>query len=201
MTSRPAVPSDAAAITTTVALAFADDPIWAPALSHGASDSAHVLDFWRFFVDGALRFDLSTVVEGADGEVAAVALWIAPGSPELSDEQEAGITALVERALDAAGAAAMFELWERFEKSHPAEPAHAYLSVLATHPDHRGHGIAQTLLAESLVGFDRLAIPTFLESSNPANNHRYARAGYEAVGELVAPVTGAPVALMWRDAR
>ncbi len=201
MTSRQALPSDAESITTTVALAFADDPIWAPALRLGAADSAHVIDFWRFFVDGALRFDLSTVVEGVDGEIAAVALWIAPGSPELSSEQEAGLAVLVESALDAAGAASMFELWERFEAKHPASPAHAYLSVLATHPDHRGHGIAQTLLAENLARFDRLAIPTYLESSNPANNNRYARAGYIAVGELVAPVTGAPVALMWRDAR
>lgn len=201
MTSRQALPSDAEAITTTVALAFADDPIWGPALRLGAADSTHVIDFWRFFVDGALRFDLSTIVEGTDGKVAAVALWIAPGSPELSGEQEAGLAVLVESALDAAGAASMFELWERFESSHPVKPAHAYLSILATHPDHRGHGIAQALLAESLVEFDRLGIPTYLESSNPANNHRYARAGFRAVGELVAPVTGAPVALMWRDAR
>jgi ribosomal protein S18 acetylase RimI-like enzyme len=201
MTSRRATADDAAAITTTIALAFASDPTWAPALRLGAANDNHVLPFWRYFVEGALRFDLSTVIDGDNGEIAAAALWIAPGEPELSHDQEAGLTTLIEEALDSAGAASMFELWNRFDANHPAGPPHGYLSMLAAHPDHRGRGIAQGLLGESLAEFDRAGIPTFLESSNPANNHRYVRAGYDPVGEILAPSSGAPVALMWRDAR
>jgi len=201
MISRRATADDAEAITTTIALAFADDPTWAPALQFGAVGDEHVLPFWRYFVDGALRFDLSTVIDGPQGEIAAVALWIAPSEPELSHDQEAELTALIEEALDSAGAESMFELWRRFDANHPASPPHAYLSLLATHPDHRGRGIAQGLLGESLAEFDQASIPTFLESSNPANNHRYVRAGYSPFGEILAPSTGAAVALMWRDAR
>jgi ribosomal protein S18 acetylase RimI-like enzyme len=201
MTSRRATADDAAAITTTIALAFADDPTWAPALRLGAASDDHVVRFWRYFVDGALRFDLSTVIDGDNGEIAAAALWIAPGESELSHDQEGGLTALIEGALDSTGAASMFELWERFDANHPAQPPHAYLSMLATHPDHRGRGIAQGLLGESIAEFDRAGIPTFLESSNPANNHRYVRAGYVPMGEIRAPSSDAPIALMWRGAR
>jgi predicted GNAT family acetyltransferase len=73
--------------------------------------------------------------------------------------------------------------------------------MLATHPDHRGRGIAQGLLGESIAEFDRAGIPTFLESSNPANNHRYVRAGYVPMGEIRAPSSDAPIALMWRGPR
>ena len=201
MTSRRATADDTVAITTTIALAFADDPTWAPALRLGAASDDHVLPFWRYFVEGALRFDLSKVIDGPNGDIAAAALWIAPGEPELSHDQEAELTALIEEALDSVGAASMFDLWGRFDANHPADPPHAYLSLLATHPDHSGRGIAQGLLGESLAEFDQASIPTFLESSNPANNHRYVRAGYSPFGEILAPSTGAPVALMWRDAR
>lgn len=201
MSARAATSADAEAITATIALAFADDPTWGPALAVASGDTAHLLPFWRHFVDGALACGLSTIIDGPAGEAAAVALWIAPGEPEMSDEAVESLEALVQTSLDPDGVAPMFELWERFDSNHPADPPHAYLNFLATHPAHRGQGIAQGLLAESLTGFDAAGIPTYLESTNPANDHRYLRAGYERVGEFTTPHTGATIARMWRDAR
>ena len=149
----------------------------------------------------ALRFDLSTVIDGPDGEAAAVALWIAPGEAEMADDAVTSLETLVHSALDPAGLAPMLELWDRFDTNHPSDPPHAYLNLLATHPAHRGLGIAQGLLAESLARFDAAGLPTYLESTNPANDHRYRRAGYERIGEFATPHTGSPVARMWRDAR
>ena len=199
--ARTATPADAEAITETIALAFANDPVWAPALAIASGDTAHVVPFWRHFVDGALRFDLSTVIDGPDGEAAAVALWIAPGEAEMADDAVTSLETLVHSALDPAGLAPMLELWDRFDTNHPSDPPHAYLNLLATHPAHRGLGIAQGLLAESLARFDAAGLPTYLESTNPANDHRDRRAGYERIGEFATPHTGSPVARMWRDAR
>lgn len=199
MSARLATTADAEAITRTVALAFGNDPVWMPALA--PLDDAQRLVFWRFWVDGALRFDLSTLIEGDHGEVAAVALWIAPGEHDMSDDALDELEAFVRRELPADSLTPMLELWERFDEHHPADPPHAYLNFLATHPGHRGAGIAQGLLAEALARFDRAGIPTYLESTNPANDHRYVRAGYTRVGEFASPHTGGPVGRMWRDAR
>jgi GNAT superfamily N-acetyltransferase len=93
----------------------------------------------------------------------------------------------------------MAELYERFESNHPAEPAHAYLSLLATHPGHRGKGVGQALLRENLREWDALGVATYLESTNPANDHRYVRAGYHPVGGFEAVRDGAPITTMWRS--
>ena len=44
-------------------------------------------------------------------------------------------------------------------------------------------------------------LPAYLESSNPANNHRYQRYGFEAIGEFHPPGSDIPVTTMWRNAR
>jgi len=195
VSGRFATPADAEAITRTVALAFADDPVWSVALT-GFDDR---LAFWRYWVDGALRFGLSTMIEGDDGEVAAVALWISPGEHDMAESALAELEGLVRRELPPESVTHMLELWDRFDANHPTDPPHGYLNFLATHPDHRGAGIAQRLLAEALTRFDAAGIPTYLESTNPVNDHRYVRAGYTRLGDFASPFTGGPIARMWRD--
>jgi ribosomal protein S18 acetylase RimI-like enzyme len=197
VSARLATPADADAVTRTVALAFASDPVWMPALV--PLDDAQRLTFWRYWVEGALRFDLSTLIEGPQGEVAAVALWIAPSEHDMSDDALAELEAFVRSSMPDS-VTSMLELWARFDEHHPADPPHAYLNFLATHPEHRGAGIAQGLLAETLARFDAAGIPTYLESTNPANDHRYVRAGYTRIGEFASPHTGGPIGRMWRDA-
>ncbi len=57
------------------------------------------------------------------------------------------------------------------------------------------------LLEHDLALIDRDGCPAYLESSNPANNHRYAGVGFEAVGEFSSPGGGQVVTTMWRPAR
>jgi predicted GNAT family acetyltransferase len=58
------------------------------------------------------------------------------------------------------------------------------------------------LLAESLARIDEDHAACYLESSNPANNHRYERLGFAAVGAFHPPGReSVPVTTMWRDAR
>jgi hypothetical protein len=60
-------------------------------------------------------------------------------------------------------------------------------------PWHR-HGAA----GGDLATFDAEGVPTYLESSNPANDARYGAVGYRAVGSFEHPTTRAVVTTLWR---
>lgn len=194
MPSRAATHHDVDLIVDCLTLAFGNDPVWGVALALPDGSTSHHGAFWRSYVEGALRY--STVFTTED--VSAVSVWIPPGGTELSDHQEADLARLVEASLGPTSARAMFDLWERFEVNHPHAEPHAYLSLLATHPDHRGRGIGQQLLAEGLQRFDADGVPAYLESTNPANDHRYERAGFRRIGGFTAVLDGAPISTMWR---
>jgi len=92
-------------------------------------------------------------------------------------------------------------LFERFDAAHPHAEPHYYLSLLATHPDHRGAGHGMRLLAENLERIDQEGLPAYLESTNPANNDRYGRVGFEVVGSFEGFVPGSVITTMWRAAQ
>jgi GNAT superfamily N-acetyltransferase len=190
----PAVAADVDDVVETVALAFAHDPVWSVALARADGDLGHVRPFWRVYVEGALRHGTVFLTEGA----ATVSVWLPPGGSELSEEQEEAAVRLVESALEPASARAMVELWDRFDENHPRDVPHAYLSLLATHPAAAGSGLGQRHLVADLARWDALGVPTYLESSNPANNHRYERHGFVAVGGFETVLDAAPVTTMWR---
>jgi GNAT superfamily N-acetyltransferase len=195
MQVRRARSSDVDAVAATLARAFADDPVWGIALSSLGGGTDHHNAYWRFFAVAGV--DQESVWLADDG--AALAVWVPPGGVELPSDALAELEAFNAATLGPHGAAEMAELYERFESNHPAEPAHAYLSLLATHPDHRGKGIGQALLRENLREWDALGVATYLESTNPANDHRYVRAGYHPVGRFEAVRDGAPITTMWRS--
>jgi GNAT superfamily N-acetyltransferase len=175
-------------------LAFAGDPVWSVALARPDGRTDHHAAYWRMFVDAALDQHALRLV----GDAAAVAVWVPPGGHELPD---AGIEELLRfnvEWLGQDGAREMSALYDRFDANHPGGEPHAYLSLLATHPDHRGKGIGQALLAEDLARWDAIGVPSYLESTNPANDHRYERAGFRRVGGFSAVRDGAPITTMWR---
>ena len=195
MPSRAATPEDAASAASVIRQAFADDPIWGPALRRSDSTPLDLDAYWRLFVDGAIRFGSAMVA--TDG--AAFAIWLPPpAEPELSQEQAAALDALIAHDLDPGAADDLHALFERFEASRAGRPAHAYLSLLATHPDHRGQGRGQILLAECLELWDATGVPCYLESTNAANDHRYERLGFRRDGGFSAVRDDAWISAMWR---
>ena len=132
--------------------------------------------------------------------VGALAAGAGLRPPRRSPEQE---QRLAELAADRLGPAAgdYLELVSRFDAAHPRAEPHYYLTLLGTHPDHRGKGIGMRLLAHDLELVDAEHQPAYLESSNPANNHRYASVGFEPHGEFRYPRGGPVVTTMWRPAR
>ena len=195
-TARRASMDDIELVSNVVDLAFRSDPLWSLAMRtpNGATD--HHIQFWTLFVAGALRYPWVWIA----GEGQATAVWIPPGGTELSEHQEDELavvagTALGERADD------YFALLEEFERAHPRHEAHYYLSLLGTHPEHRGHGIGMQLLRHNLDLIDTEHAASYLESSNPANDRRYESVGFRPVGSIAYPGDGPTVTTMWRDAR
>jgi ribosomal protein S18 acetylase RimI-like enzyme len=187
---RVAVEADLDRITETLWLAFKDDPLWRWAFP----EREKLAPWWRFLIRSALKHRWVLVL----GDYAAVSVWIPPGCEELSHEEEQQVEGLLE---DLAGSRAgqVMELLERFDVSHPQE-AHYYLSLLGTHPDHRGRGLGMSLLAENLTRIDAQGMPAYLESSNPANDARYESLGFKRVGEFSTPDDRHTASTMWRDA-
>ena len=196
MDVRIARTADVDAVTATIAVAFATDPVWEVALRRDDGRTDHHGPYWRLFVADAVELGAVRVADGG----AAVAVWIPPDATELRPETAAALEDFNLVELGERGAAEMAELYERFEANHPAAPAHAYLSLLVTHPEHRGRGIGQQLLAATLAEWDRLGVPAYLESTNPGNDHRYARAGFRPSGGFRAVRDDAPITTMWRAA-
>ncbi len=186
--------ADVDRVTEIIALAFATDPVWGVALARPDGGMNHCAAFWRPYVEGAM---LHSSVYLAD-DASAIAIWVLPGCDEMTKAQEAQVLAVVEGSLPAASTPAMLELWDRFAVARPQEPPHAYLSILATHQESRGRGVGQQLLRENLHAFDAQGLPAYLESTNPANNHRYERAGFSAIGSFDSTFDAAPITTMWR---
>ncbi len=195
LTARSATWADLTAVTETVSLAFHDDPTWSWAFPDESRRQEQYLVFWRFMVAGALRYPWVLMTDACE----AVSVWIPPGGTEIAEEDGVRIRPLLDR-LVGPRAGEVMELFDLFEAAHPQGEPHFYLSLLGTHPLHTGRGIGMALLAESLARIDREGMPAYLESSNPANNHRYQRQGFEAIGEFYAPGGEILVTTMWRDA-
>jgi GNAT superfamily N-acetyltransferase len=192
--SRPARTSEVDRVVEILVLAFRTDPIWGPALARPDGREDHLGPYWRLFVDGAMRFG---TVHLAD-DLGACAVWLPPGEDELDEARATRLDVLLHEVMSPPGLDAIHRLYERFEASRRRQPAHAYLSLLATDPHRRGQGIGQALLAADLERWDAHGIPAYLESTNPANDHRYERAGFHPVGGFDAVLDDARVTAFWR---
>ena len=117
-------------------------------------------------------------------------------------ELSSGPRALVGSALpDVAAANAVATRWKALAETHPDRPPHYYLSLLGTHPDHRGKGLGMALLAENLAMIDSEGVSAYLESSNPVNVPYYQRFGFDVTGEIRLPGSGPSLIPMWRRPR
>jgi GNAT superfamily N-acetyltransferase len=189
--------ADIPAITEIISLAFQDDPTWTWAFPDDEVRQKQYGVWWRFLIEGALRFESPAVYVTQGLEAAAI--WLPPGEAELGYEEEAATPAILGK-LVGKRADAFIELLERFDAAQPADPPHYYLSLLGVHDEHRGKGIGMRLLAENLERFDAEGVPTYLESSNAANDHRYEALGYRRIGEFTTPDDAVVIAAYWRDA-
>jgi GNAT superfamily N-acetyltransferase len=195
MEIRRARTDDADAITATITSAFHNDPVWSWAFPDEANRPSQFTRWWRLFVDAALRDGWVWVTDACE----AVAMWCEPGVDELNDDDIAQVGPLL---FDMLGKRAVLvaEMLGRFDAHHPVEP-HFYLGFVATHQDFRGRGLGVSVLEHNLALVDATHMPAYLESSNPRNEPRYGRLGWQAIGKFDAGDDGPPITQMWRPAR
>ena len=193
--ARPATPSDIEAITAAFTSAFFHDPVWGPVFPDESRRAVQSAVMWRVYATAALRYPWTFVTPGAE----TAAIWIPPGGTELTDEEAIRLGELIEETAGPQAAASAREIEARFESAHPAGPFF-HLTILATHSSHRGKGLGMALLAETLTRIDTLGAAAYLESTNPVNDERYRRAGFEPHAEITMP-SGHVVTTMWRPAR
>ena len=188
--ARVATEADLDSLSVTLWAAFRGDPLWTWAFP----EHAKLEPWWRFLIASALRYPWVWVA----GEVAAASVWIPPGGTELTADEEEQVEPLLENLLGPRAGEVM-ELLERFESSHPRTEPHYYLSLLGTHPEHRGRGLGMRLLTQNLSMIDAEGLPAYLESSNPHNDERYERLGFAKVGMFSTPDGAHSVTTMWRQ--
>jgi len=193
---RLATTADAGAIIATLSAAFDADPLWSWAFPDGHKRPAQYKTFFGLFVESAIPNGWVWTTDQA----AAVAVWTPPGKSELSEKAEATIKPFLDAELGA-HAEAVSQVFESFESACPSDADFYYLSLLGTHPDHRGRGLGMSLLTANLAQIDAEGMPAYLESSNPANDARYERLGFEPHTEFSTPDGEHTVTTMWREAR
>jgi GNAT superfamily N-acetyltransferase len=192
---RISTPADLDAIVATLTTAFFDDPLWGPAYPDVERRAAQAAAVWRLLATSSQRYPWTLVT----ANVESAAVWIPPGGTELSDDELKGFEEFLVEIADRAVADGILEMFDHLDRARPAAP-HFYLSLLATHSEHRGAGLGMHLLEESLARIDALGQAAYLESSNPVNNPRYEHRGFRPQTDITMP-SGIVVTTMWRPAR
>lgn len=184
---RRASAEDVSALSSTLATAFFDDPVFAYCYPD-ASRRQRILQPWfEAVVTSTLVHDQIYTTH----EAIAGAVWLPPGAPEDAD--------LTTRLAEISGEDAdrLAGIFECMEAHHPDEPHH-YLFLLATRPEWQSRGIGSNLLRPVLEACDREAMPAYLEASSEDNRRLYLRHGFEQVGEI--RLRGGPSMWpMWRE--
>lgn len=135
-----------------------------------------------------------------DGAPAAVTVWMPPGVPTLSVGAAMRAASLafpnlptLARAIPRMIAVAATDITGGIALARKARRAVVRasrgttwnLALLATHPEHRGRGLARALLERQLSRCDEDGTAAWLETGNPANPAIYERFGFETVAHLI----------------
>ena len=166
---RPLKPQEVDAAASVLANAFSDDPIFRFILGDRDDMEVRLGHLFRDAAEAELRKSAHLVEIVDSGN--AVALW------HEVDDWKTSPTALlrsVPSVVKAFGARLprALQVLTSAEKVHPSEP-HRHLMYIGTHKEHEGEGLGSALLGSMLERCDDDGIPTYLESTNPANDAWY----------------------------
>ncbi len=192
---RAATRDDLDAVAACLASAFYDDPLWGIwSFPDEQSRSVGLQPFMRLWAACGMHHPWLRMTAGGE----AVTVWTLPGEIYVTPEEELELEALVDH-LFGERAPAFQALFEQFDENLP-EGDYYHLEWWATHRDHAGRGLGSALLHEDLARIDAEHMPSYLESTNPANLSRYERLGFHPIGEF-GPPGGPVITKMWRDTR
>lgn len=194
--TRKATAADAPTVATTLASAFAEDPVtcW---MSGQADCEQRMMPFWRALARSNLAKADHEVFLSADG--ASVAVWQGIDQWKVPPREilrwVPAMAASMRLRLPVA-----LQLLNAMERAHPKEP-HYYLEFLGTRKDRQSRGGGSAVITAMLERSDAEGVPAYLESSNPRNVPFYARHGFQERGVVDAPKGGPSLTTMWREPR
>jgi len=195
MAAQVAAESDYDAVMETIAAAFHEDPLWSWIFPDDDARWEQQTTMFGFYVQCALP---RGAVLMTDSRASATIVYTPPGEPELTEEVESKVEPFITGSLGS-HAGEVLETLDRFHDALPEGPPFYYVSLIGTRPDSRGQGIGMALLDELSARADREGHPVYLESTNPDNNHRYERHGFERRTDFWTPNEERVVTTMWRD--
>jgi ribosomal protein S18 acetylase RimI-like enzyme len=134
----------------------------------------------------------------ATEDLTAAAFWIRPRRFHVPPGRQ---VRLLWPTIKALGGIAGMRMSSAVDASHPKEPDHYYLLILAATPGHRGRGLGSQLMQPVLERCDQDGVAAYLESANPRNQAFYVRLGFEARQEIRPPGGCPSLTGMWRDPR
>lgn len=189
--AQPLEPAGRRAAARMYADAFLHDPGWKAVGPDGERRRWH---YTRRICGGELRAAErvgGTVLATYDeGEPSAAIVYYPPGAGSSSWRVTVGEApgavlagpAVLRRSLAAES---------QLVAGHPDEP-HLFVSLLAVHPGRQRGGRGRVLLAAALEHAERLGVPAYLDTANPANLPYYRSFGFVLTGEATLP-RGAPL--------
>ncbi len=192
------MPVDAAVAGSTIARAFADDPVNQWVFGRGAMAPTFTMLARHVYLKRGFG-DLAQP-DGAGGADGA-ALWLM----DAGDKAVGPLTTLRVAAVLAvtAGLGAMrrgLAIDDAFTAAHPAE-RHAFLFAIGVVPTAQGRGIGGGLLRAGLARVDAAHLPCYLESTKQSSVPLYRHFGFECLPMMPLPSGCPPIWPMWRAAK
>lgn len=183
----PLGPADAEPAATILAHAFHTDPFFTWLLPDDATRLAWLTHFMRANVWLARRDDGRLVTRPAAGaDVSGTILAYPPGAyPNHKLDELRFLSRIVARGLgkvpfDRIGRG--LRVFKDMAADHPKAP-HWYISVLGVAPTAQGRGLGRTLVEAITRQADEAGVPTWLETSLPANLGFYGHIGFDVQAE------------------
>ncbi|MEO0326309.1 MAG: GNAT family N-acetyltransferase [Myxococcota bacterium] len=186
MRVRAAEDADRPAMRRLLEEAFAEDPFVGWLTSH---QPRRRRAYVRLVLDRlAWRRGCVELCEGPGGALCSVAVWMPPGTWELTLVEQLRLLPAVFRAVgsrrfgDAAAAS------ERVERQRPT--AFWYLALVGTASAHRGRGHGRAVLTPGLARARAAGVPALLDTGAEVNLGFYTRLGFVARRQVRLPSGG-----------
>ena len=189
---RIALPEEIGKVTYAMTIAFAADPFMRWMYPDADAYVKHFPKFVEAFSGAAFQCEAAFV----DESFGAACMWFPPGT----DPDEETLGQHVRETIEPEKLADIGEYFRQMEEFHPDEELW-YLPMVGVDARLQGQGLGARLMNWALARTDEMGIPTYLESSNPANVTFYKRLGYEAIGKIQTSDDSPLITPMYRAAR
>ena len=177
MQIRRANRADLTQLCVTAVKAFADDPV----MRWLYPDDEEYFQAGGEVMRGAMSGWVEYNEVWCTDDVAALAVWIQPGRPEIPESFDPSIAPPSPELLD------RFTVIGALMAEHTPTEDHWYLQLLATHPDWQRQGLGAALMASMFERSDADGLLCHLETESVVNVAYYRRHGFEVHSEFDIP--------------